>query len=144
MYEISFNVINIEHSYLRKPRQSLTQRQRYMPRGCGQTLPIYTACIVTRREHRALSRWVRRYSLREVKRENCGRGRKGVKDRGVREVKCWKGMEAFIPRGTSNATMVWREGGWCKTRKERGGQPDKQNPCCFISARLARHRPLDV
>lgn len=27
-------------------------------------------------------------------------------------------------------------------RKERGGQPDKQNPCCFISARLARHRPF--
>lgn len=35
-----------------------------------------------------------------------------------------------------------REGERLERWKERGGQPDKQNPCCFISARLARHRPF--
>lgn len=45
-----------------------------------------------------------------------------------------KGAARFIQRGLQPAGVNWG--------KERGGQPDKQNPCCFISARLARHRPF--
>lgn len=50
------------------------------------------------------------------------------------EKKGLKGAARFIQRGLQPAGVNWG--------KERGGQPDKQNPCCFISARLARHRPF--
>lgn len=50
------------------------------------------------------------------------------------EQKGLKGAARFIQRGLEPAGVNWG--------KERGGQPDKQNPCCFISARLARHRPF--
>lgn len=48
------------------------------------------------------------------------------------------GLADRCRRGTRGVRGV--EG--LERRKERGGQPDKQNPCCFISARLARHRPF--
>lgn len=50
-----------------------------------------------------------------------------------------------VVRGSQKRSEVggrWRGRERLERRKERGGQPDKQNPCCFISARLARHRPF--
>lgn len=83
---------------------------------------------------------VTRGNRRLVKRGQIGGGRaKGGRRewRGMElevEQKGLKGAARFIQRGLQPAGVKWG--------KERGGQPDKQNPCCFISARLARHRPF--
>ena len=81
-------------------------------------------CIVTCRR----SGWVERL------------GAVGV--RGFNETKGEGGLYLSLCMCICMVMHMCAPGGQGWMRKERGGQPDKQNPCCFISARLASHRPF--